>query len=80
MIPNNVKTINFAIQENQISLALLLKSVGLVVSTSEAYRLIKQGGIRIDEHKVEDFTIKISKNTEHIYQVCKYKFMKVKLL
>ena len=48
-------------------------------STSEATRLIKQGGVKIDSKKVEDPKLGIKKGSEAIYQVGKRKFLKIKV-
>ena len=49
----------------------------LVASTSEASRLIKQGGIKIDSKKVEDPKMLILAGTKQVYQVGKRKFLKI---
>jgi tyrosyl-tRNA synthetase len=51
----------------------------MVASTSEAARLIKQGGVKIDSKKVEDPKLEIKKGSEAIYQVGKRKFLKIKV-
>lgn len=57
----------------------LLKEAGMTESTSEAMRMIKQGGVRIDEEKITDPKHAILKNSVAIYQVGKRKFKKIKL-
>lgn len=49
----------------------------MVASTSEASRLIKQGGIKIDSKKVEDPKMLILAGTKQVYQVGKRKFLKI---
>lgn len=78
-IPDDIATITIDIQSDTVPLSNLLKSANLVASTSEAIRLIKQGGVKIDGQKVEDHGIRINKNSEHIYQVGKRKFAKIKI-
>jgi tyrosyl-tRNA synthetase len=46
-------------------------------STSEAMRLIKQGGVKINSEKVSDIKLEIKKGSESIYQVGKRKFLKI---
>ena len=48
-------------------------------STSEAMRLIKQGGVRIDEKKITDPKHSVLKDSTAIYQVGKHKFKKITL-
>ena len=62
--------------EGEIGLANLLKEAGLVASTSEANRMVQQGGVKIDGEKVEDAKLVISASTA-VYQVGKRKFAKV---
>ncbi|MDJ0711984.1 MAG: tyrosine--tRNA ligase [Woeseiaceae bacterium] len=66
-------------QDGQLGLAHLLKGAGLVSSTSEAFRMIKQGAVRIDGERVEDRALHIEAGTTHIYQVGKRKFARVTL-
>ena len=49
-------------------------------STSEAMRLIKQGGVKIDSVKVEDPKLEIQKSSEALYQVGKRKFLHIKII
>ncbi|MDR1012622.1 MAG: tyrosine--tRNA ligase [Coxiellaceae bacterium] len=79
-LPTDLKITSINIGTHDIHLGNLLKLVNLVSSTSEANRLIKQGGIKIDGQKIEDYAIRISENTEHIYQVGKHKFARIKVL
>ncbi len=79
-MPTNIETITINIGADEIALGSLLKSAGLAPSSSEANRLIKQGGVKIDGQKVEDFATRINKNTEHTYQVGKLKFARIKVL
>ena len=62
--------------EGEIGLANLLKEVGLVATTSEANRMVQQGGVKIDGEKVEDAKLVITASTA-VYQVGKRKFAKV---
>jgi len=57
----------------------MLKSVEMTASTSEAMRLIKQGGVKINSEKVSDVKLEIEKGSEAIYQVGKRKFLKIKI-
>ena len=79
-IPNDIITITINIQTDEISLSNLLKSADLVQSSSEAIRLIKQGGVKIDGQKVADHGLRIRKDSEQLYQVGKRKFAHIKVL
>ncbi|MFC0322883.1 tyrosine--tRNA ligase [Gallibacterium melopsittaci] len=60
----------------EMAIANLLKEANLVASTSDALRMIKQGGVKIDGEKLEDSKLIITASTA-IYQVGKRKFAKV---
>ncbi len=60
-------------------IANLLKEAGLVSSTSEAMRMIKQGAVKIDGERVEDKGLVMQAGTTHIYQVGKRRFARVTL-
>ncbi|TYB23086.1 tyrosine--tRNA ligase [Aggregatibacter actinomycetemcomitans] len=62
--------------EGEIGLANLLKDAGLAASTSEANRMVQQGGVKIDGEKVDDAKLIITTSTA-VYQVGKRKFAKV---
>ncbi|MCI7719110.1 tyrosine--tRNA ligase [[Pasteurella] aerogenes] len=62
--------------EGETGLANLLKEAGLVESTSEAIRMVKQGGVKIDGEKVEDSKLIITSGTA-VYQVGKRKFARI---
>ena len=49
----------------------------MTASTSEAMRLIKQGGVKINSKKISDVKLEIDKGSDAIYQVGKRKFLKI---
>jgi len=62
------------------TLPQILKHVGLTASTSEAMRMIEQGGVRLDGEKVSEKALVLSKGQEVVLQVGKRKFGRVKLI
>jgi tyrosyl-tRNA synthetase len=76
-IPEDIEEVRYFLKDESIPLVNLLKETGMVASTSEASRLIKQGGIKIDSKKVEDPKMLILAGTKQIYQVGKRKFLKI---
>ncbi|OBW91751.1 tyrosine--tRNA ligase [Gallibacterium salpingitidis] len=62
--------------EGELPIANLLKEANLVASTSEALRMIKQGGVKIDGEKLDDAKLVVAASTA-VYQVGKRKFAKV---
>ncbi|MDJ0917722.1 MAG: tyrosine--tRNA ligase [Woeseiaceae bacterium] len=65
--------------DGSLGIAYLLQRAGLVSSTGEAFRMIKQGAVKIDGVRVEDRALKVDAGTEAIYQVGKRKFARVVL-
>ena len=78
-LPENIEEISLDIEGSSILLTNLLKESGLTASVSESSRMIKQGAVKIDQEKVTDLKLEITKNTDAIYQVGKRKIMRIKL-
>lgn len=76
-LPENIEEIVVKSLEGGLAIGNLLKEAGLVVSTSEALRLIKQGAVRIDGSKISDKDMKIAAGTNATIQVGKHRFAKV---
>jgi len=51
--PDQVPERTLAAGDGRLSLSKLLVELGLAASNSEAVRLVRQGGVRIDDHKIE---------------------------
>ena len=75
-IPDDVPEITLA--GAPLGVAHLLKQAGLCASTSEAMRMVDQGGVRIDGAVVSDKAVKIEAGTV-VLQVGKRKFARVTL-
>jgi tyrosyl-tRNA synthetase len=78
-MPDEIPESSLPSQDGRLGLAHLLKGAGLVGSTSEAFRMIKQGAVRIDGERVEDRDIEIEAGSTHVFQVGKRKFARVTL-
>jgi tyrosyl-tRNA synthetase len=76
-LPEDLPRIEVSAPSGSIGIAHLLKAAGLVGSTSEAIRLIQQGGVRLDGERVEDRAKTIPAGAEHVYQVGKRRFARV---
>jgi len=61
-----------------LGIGALLKQAGLAPSTTEALRLVDQGGVRVDGSAVSDRGLKLSAGT-YVVQVGKRKFARVTL-
>ena len=72
-LPEEVETISINIQGSDLNLPRVLKDSGMVQSTSEAMRLIKQGAVKIQGKKVLENNFSMSKGTAYLVQVGKRK-------
>jgi tyrosyl-tRNA synthetase len=79
-IPDDVPQVSLTIEGDSIGIAQLLKMAGLVESTSEAYRAMEQGGVKIDSEKVSDRQLQLAKGQSLVAQVGKRKFANVTIL
>ncbi|WP_127020747.1 tyrosine--tRNA ligase [Rheinheimera mangrovi] len=80
-LPDDIPELTLTLTADRIQIANLLKEAGLVESTSEALRMIKQGAVKLDgETKVEDSKMEFAKGSCHIFQVGKRKFAKISLV
>ncbi|MCP5286460.1 MAG: tyrosine--tRNA ligase [Burkholderiaceae bacterium] len=75
-IPDEIPEVTLA--GAPLAIGALLKQAGLVPSTSEALRLVEQGGVRVDGAVVSDKGLKLGAGTV-VLQVGKRKFARVTL-
>ena len=76
-MPDEIEEKALEAVNGSLPIANLLKDAGLVGSTSEALRMIKQGAVKIDGTKIEDKDLVINSGAEHIFQVGKRRFARV---
>jgi len=79
-IPDDVPEVSVTIDAEQVGVAQLLKLAGLVTSTSEAFRAIEQGGVKLDGEKVTDKALMLNKASSVVAQVGKRKFANVTIM
>ncbi len=79
-MPQDMPVVELPVGAAGLPIANLLKNANLVVSTSDAFRMINQGGVRIDGGKISDCLLVVKVGTEHVYQVGKRRFATVKLV
>ena len=75
--PKDIETFSISLDDD-IAIGNLLKESGLVQSTSEAMRLVKQGAVKINDEKIDDPKLSIEKKQELLVQVGKRRFLKIK--
>jgi tyrosyl-tRNA synthetase len=77
VLPDDMPEISVASTDGHIAIANLLKQANLVASTSEAMRMIDQGGVKLDGDKVVDKSLKIKVGAVVVAQVGKRKFGRI---
>ncbi|WP_296044155.1 tyrosine--tRNA ligase [uncultured Alteromonas sp.] len=78
-IPDDMPEVSIALTDGEVAIGYLLKEAGLVGSTSDAMRMIKQGAVKIDGEKVTDTRLVLTEKGENVYQVGKRKFARITL-
>ncbi|MEP7704068.1 tyrosine--tRNA ligase [Paraglaciecola sp. 25GB23A] len=78
-IPDEMPEFTLMLGSEGLAVANVLKEAGLVTSTSEAMRMIKQGAVKQDGEKVEDSRLVFNTAAEYVFQVGKRKFARVYL-
>jgi len=78
-IPDDVPEVEINVDSEGMLLANVIKEAGLVTSTSDAHRMVKQGAVKIDGERVEDSKQKLNSGFSAVMQVGKRKFAKVTL-
>ncbi len=76
-LPEDMPDVTLPAQNGHLGIASLLKNAGLVDSTSEAFRMIKQGAVRCDGERVENRDLAIAPGNTHVIQVGKRRFARV---
>lgn len=77
-IPDDIPEVMLTVPAEGLGIGALLKQAGLVPSTSEASRMVEQGGVRVNGQVVSDKGLKLQQGT-CVVQVGKRKFAKVVL-
>jgi tyrosyl-tRNA synthetase len=78
-MPEQMPEVEVRASSDGIALPQVLKQAGLTASTSEALRMIEQGGVKVNGEKVSDKTRKLANGEQVVLQVGKRKFARVKI-
>lgn len=76
-LPENMQELSLSTEGDDLSVVQMLKQAGLTASTSEAMRMIEQGGVRLNGEKVSDKALKIRRGEIVVAQVGKRKFARI---
>jgi tyrosyl-tRNA synthetase len=76
-LPGDLAEVTLPAGPGGLGIAHLLKGAGLVTSTSEAFRQLKQGAVKVDGERVEDGAATFAVGTTHVFQVGKRRLARV---
>ena len=79
-IPDDLPQVSLAAPSEGLPVLQVIKLAGLTASTSEAIRMIGQGGVRIDGEKLEDRGLVLAVGAKVVLQVGKRKFAEVTII
>jgi tyrosyl-tRNA synthetase len=80
VMPDEMSEVTLTLDQESIGIATILKQAGLTPSTSESFRMIQQGAVKIDGEKVTDKALSINRGSVFVAQVGKRKFARIRLL
>jgi len=78
VLPDSMPEVKVVIA-GAVTMAQVLKLAGLVESTSEANRLIEQGGVKVDGERLSDRALRAERGKSYVIQVGKRKFARVQV-
>ena len=78
-MPEDMPEVELTLEQGSIAIAALLKQAGLTASTSESFRMIQQGAVKLDGDKVSDRDLILKSGTVVVAQVGKRKFARISL-
>ncbi len=77
VLPEDLAEITLTAEAGTLGIAHVLKGAGLVPSTSEAFRQLKQGAVKVDGARVEDGALTFAAGGTHVFQVGKRRVARV---
>ena len=78
-MPEDMPETTIALEHGTIGIAALLKQAGLTSSTSESFRMIQQGAVKLDGERVSDKGLELERGSTVVAQVGKRKFARITL-
>jgi tyrosyl-tRNA synthetase len=79
-LPDEIPEIELKVPAEGMGIAHVLKQANLVSGTSEAIRMIEQGGVKIDNERVDSKALVLKPGNAYVCQVGKRKFAKISLV
>ena len=78
-LPDDMPEVELVLEEDTIGIGALLKLSGLTDSTSNSFRMIDQGAVKLDGEKISDRGLKLARGSVLVAQVGKRKFSRITL-
>ena len=79
LIPENIPEKDISIDQDTIPIANALKLSDLVKSSSDGFRMINQGAVKINEQKISDKSTTIKKGEKYLIQVGKRRIANINI-
>lgn len=76
-LPEDIPNVEVVLQGDDAPIGFVLREAGLVASTAEAMRMVKQGAVKLDGSKLADPQLRINKGQELLLQVGKRRIAQV---
>jgi tyrosyl-tRNA synthetase len=78
-LPEDMPEVTLAVPAGGLPVLQMLKQAGLTPSTTEATRMIEQGGVRLNGERLSDRLLKLNAGETIVAQVGKRKFARIRL-
>ena len=75
--PDDMPSVELGVPAGGLQLTQALKLAGLVPSVTEAQRVIEQGGVRVNDERISDKSLKFQQGATAVVQVGKRRFAKI---
>ncbi len=79
-LPEDVAEVTLNAGADGIGIANALKAAGLVPSTSDAFRQLKQGAVKVDGERVDDGALRFAPGEVHVLQVGRRRVARVTIV
>lgn len=79
-LPEDMPEISVQAPAGGLPIANVIKEAGLTGTTSEALRMIQQGGVKLDGEKISDKALQLTQGASVVLQIGKRKFARVKII
>ena len=79
-LPEDMPEVSIPATAGSLPIANVIKEAGLTATTSEALRMIQQGGVKLDGEKISDKALQLAAGASVVLQIGKRKFARVKII